>query len=86
MAATGPSVSALRLGLFTAQVLIECHAEFLASIHQTFIGLKIGGIFRHRILAEIALALLVKPPADLAESFNRFEQRLRIPKGSLQRP
>ena len=57
--------STLWLSLFTAYALVERHPKFLAFIHKAFVDLEVGVIFCHRILVEIALPLLVKPPADL---------------------
>ena len=62
-----PIHSTLRLGLFTAYALVERHPKLLTLIHEAFVGLEIGVIFCHRILAEIALALLVKPSTDLLQ-------------------
>ena len=69
-----------------AYALVERDAELLAPIHEAFIGLEVGVVLGHRILAGIALALLVKPPADLPESLDRFEQRRRVLVGTLQGP
>ena len=69
-----------------AHLPVERDAELLAPIHEAFIGLEVGVVLGHRILAEIALALLVEPSADLPESLDRFEQRRRVLVGALQRP
>ena len=65
--AAGLSHSTLRLGLFTAYALVERHPKFLALIHKAFVALEVGVIFCHRILAEITVALLMKPPADFSQ-------------------
>jgi len=58
----------------------------LAFIHEAFIGLEVGIVLGHRILAEITLALLVEPPADLPESLDSFDQRDRVLVGTPKDP
>ncbi len=58
----------------------------LGTYSEAFIGLEVGVVLSHRILAEITLALLVELSADLPESLDSFEQRRRVLVGTLQRP
>ena len=67
-----------------AYALVERDAEFLALIHEAFIGLEVGVVLGHRILAEIAPALFIKPPTNLSEGSDSFEQRRRVLVGALQ--
>ena len=62
-----PDASTLWQETFGAYALVERYPKLLALIHEAFVGLEVGVIFCHRILAEIALALLVKPPADISQ-------------------
>src|SRR5512141_769520 len=72
--------------IFITKALVQRDAEFLGCFHEAFVALEIGVIFRHRIRTEIALALLVKPPTDLSEGLDCFEQRRCVLVGTLQRP
>ena len=55
-------------------------------IHETFIGLEVGVVLSHRVLADITLALLIELSADLLESLDSFEQGRRVLVGTFQRP
>jgi hypothetical protein len=72
--------------MIIVQALVEGSAQLLARIHEAFIDLEVGVVLSHRILAEIALALFMKPLADLPERLDRFEQRFCVLVVTLQRP
>ena len=86
MRACGQVQLTLWLGTVIVQALVEGGAKLLARIHEAFIDIEVGVVLSHRILAEIALVLLMKPLADLPERLDRFEQRFCVLVGTLQRP
>ena len=67
------------------QLPVERNAQLLALIEEAFINFEVGVVLGHGIFAEMPLAFLVEPPADLPEGLNRVKQRCRILVGTLQR-